>query len=325
MASEYPDPDLSFPHDVLDARDITRGADPYIFKKDGMWHLLLQEHHDPSPHAHNGLYGYTLRSSAMLEALSDSTPRPLIIEGEPKGLHQVWAAEVHFDRFLYVAISDGNNATHRMHVYETTGDARGPWHYRGPLHSPDALHWAIDLTLATIQHEEKYKEYAIWSGWEQKSEEIPKEGLFETVIPQQIYVAEFISPTEIGPRHAILHPHDEWCTSIASVLEGPQTIVIDGVFKGITVTGNASWTPHYTTRALIYRGGDPLCAAAWHLGSNLLFPSGHGVGHGMLVEDANEYHYVGHRKTRNAPGWDDRVVFHSKIPRESIETFLRIE
>lgn len=312
---------LAFPHGALQSLDIVPGADPFVFYDNGRWRLLIQEHLDSHPYAHDGIAGYTLRSSQTIEGLLEADAVPLIVAPQPEGLHEAWAAELHFKKYLYVALSDGDNRTHRMHVYETSGDLHGPWHYGGPLTTPESKYWAIDLTFVSIPFNGQMKQYGIWSGWEESSDNIP-ESLLRDVVPQHIYIAECISPFELGPRHTILSPVHDWCLSPAKVLEGPQPIYRRGTFWGISVAGNASWTTDYVTRALAFRGGDPLNATSWEVTPQLLFPTGHGIGHGMFVAGVDHIYFVGHRKTVQRQGWDDRHIFAARFTVEDFETLL---
>jgi GH43 family beta-xylosidase len=225
-----------------------------------------------------------------------------------------------FEKYLYVAMSDGRNITHRMHVYETTGGVLGPWKELGPLKTPDDR-WAIDMSFAEIASPLGPKWYAIWSGWED-AVDAQNADVFEKVIPQHLYIAECLSPTEIGPRHLLASPAEDWNSSVASILEGPQALVINGIFRGIVVTGNASWTDRYATNILRYAGGDPLRQASWQMAEKPLFKDGYGIGHGMFVQDT-ELYYVGHRKTRRTHGWEDRAVFSCPVDRFALQQYLQ--
>jgi hypothetical protein len=294
------------------ARDICSGADPYIFKSADTWHLLLQDDRRSDPEAHDGLTGYTIRTAPSIDALGSARALPLCIAKHDNILREVWAAEIHFDKYLYVAASNGNNHTHRMHVYETDGDVSGTWHYRGKVRMPREDHWAIDMTIVSIPRGQTSRLYAVWSGWNDN----------HSNFPQNIYIAEFISPYEIGPRYLIALPQGDWSTSVAPLLEGPQAIVIDNTFRGLLVTGNASWTDTYMTRVLKYKGGDPLHAESWNMSDDTFLPHGHGIGHGMIIEEGEKLYYVGHRKTTRNHGWEDRVVFYIPLDRDTFISHL---
>lgn len=319
----WPMHDIILPYKELGSRDICTGADPYVWREKSLWHLLLQEDVGSGPEAHDGIRGYTIRSAPSIDALLWAKPEPLKVESQESGLHQAWAAEVHFEKYLYVAISNGDNVTHRMRVYETQGNHLGPWVDRGWLqypHEDDA--WAIDLTFSHIAWNGEKKWYAVWSGWDTAEYESLKERISEVVVPQHIYIAEMISPLEIGPRHKIVSPVHAWSSSVAPVLEGPQSLMLKRAFRGILVTGNASWTEKYATNILSYAGGDPLSSDSWHMQPEPLFADGHGIGHGMILEDGEKLFYVGHRKTRRTHGWEDRVVFFAELDRAHLENYL---
>jgi hypothetical protein len=109
---------------------------------------------------------------------------------------------------------------------------------------------------------------------------------------------------------------------VAPILEGPQTITIGGQFKGLLVTGNASWTDRYATNVFKYLGGDPLLASSWSMHHEPLFKAGYGIGHGMIVEENDTVYFVGHRKTVRAHGWTDRTVFYANLPRAFLAEHL---
>jgi GH43 family beta-xylosidase len=306
--------DIIAPHPELRSVDICGGADPFVFFKDGLWHLLLHIHSDLT------VKDYTLRSAPSIEALVGAQPARLPISPLSEINQKAWAAEVH-DSHLYVTTSDGRNATHRMHVFESREGADGPWHDKGALKTQEDR-WAIDLTTAKITYNDEEKTYAIWSGWEDEVD-VGEGDVFDKVIPQNLYIAEMISSTEIGERHVLASPTEDWCSSVASILEGPQTITIDGEFRGLLVTGNASWTDKYTTSVLKYLGGDPLEASSWRMAKKQLFVEGHGIGHGMIVQDKDQLFYIGHRKTRREHGWEDRMVFYCPIDRAEFENYLK--
>jgi hypothetical protein len=308
---------------ISEIRDVCLGADPYVFKQGGMWHLLVQDNVNSNPDAHDGILGYSVRSASTVEGLISSPPVPLSVSHQPPNLRQAWAAEILFEKYLYVSLSDGNNTTHRMHVYETEGDVSGPWKYLGPMSIPqDDEYWAIDLTLATITYEGERRHFAVWSGWEHNVSAETCEEALANVVPQSVYIAEFISPTEIGSRHLLLRPEYEWCSSVMPILEGPQALMLKDEFRGLLITGNASWTSEYATHFLKYVGGNPLDASSWKLHGELLFPAGNGIGHGVCVQDEDTVYYIGHRKSSRLPGWADRVVFSTRFETEKFVQYV---
>jgi hypothetical protein len=117
---------------------------------------------------------------------------------------------------------------------------------------------------------------------------------------------------------------DAWCNSVKPILEGPQTVVVDGEFIGLLVTGNASWTLHYQPRILQYLGGNPLDPASWVMSHKSLLEEGYGIGHGVIVQEPENGNlwFVGHRKTLDKHGWLDRKVFATALSREDITDCL---
>jgi len=290
---------------------ICGGADPFVFRHEDRWHLLLQDSIDSHPLAHDGIRGYSVRSADRIEDLPKSLPIYLQVSSQRDGLRQVWAGEIH-SNYLYVSASNGNNTTHRIHVYKTNGEVHGPWEYLGELKTAvNEDGWMIDLTFGNIVDDENNERtFAFWSGWEQTPS--PDSNSLE-IVPQQIYVAECITPTEIGPRHLIAAPEGAWACSIASILEGPQALYIDEKFKGLILSGNASWTKSYATKVLHYLGGNPCSQNSWKMADSLLFPKGKGIGHGVIVEQANQLYFIGHYKTNDDHGWEDREVFFTQL------------
>ena len=300
----------------LEGKDICFGADPFIFHKDGKWQLFLQEDLRADHYAHDGIKGCTVRTADTIEGLISAPPVPIIIPEQSPNLHQSWAPEVHAEGdnlYMYIAHSNGENANHRMYAYEAFKDLQGPWKELGKVKGPEKDDsWAIDMTIAEIPYNGKNEKYAIWSGWEHPGDEFP----------QNLYISRQISPTEIGERHFLAKADQEWLTSVKPLIEGPQALSLDGQFRGVLVSGNASWTPDYATGILKYDGGDPLNTSSWIMGEEPLFPDHKGNGHGMIVEDGDDLVFVGHRKTSTEPGWTDRKVFFTPIDKQSLESKL---
>lgn len=292
--------------------DICAGADPFIFRRDGNWHLLLQGNLDPSPTAHRGIKGYTVRTSPTIAQLPFADPVALKTS-QDNDLTQSWAGEID-GRFLYVAQSqDGNNDTHRIRVYETEEGIKGPWADLGQIHAPqDDDSWAIDMTFVDIPGSQGTKSYAVWSGWSKPTDQFP----------QHIYIAERQTPTELGPRRLIATPTMPWCCSVQPILEGPQGLTVDGEFRGLTVAANASWTNEYSTGVIKYTGGNPLETSSWEMAAEPLLPTGKGIGHGMVVEEEGRMFYVGHRKKSHNGGWADRQVFYTEIDKQRLAELL---
>ncbi len=304
-------PEISLAPEILGV-DICAGADPFLFKRGRNWHLLLQGNLDPSPLAHKGIQGYTLRTSPAIEQLPSAQPVALGTSLD-NILTQSWAGEIDGD-YLYVAQSvNGNNDTHRIRVYGTNDGPLGPWTDLGQIEAPqDDDSWAIDMTFINIPGSQGPESYAVWSGWEKPTDQFP----------QNIYIAKRESPTKLGPRRLVARPTIPWCCSVQPILEGPQAIELDGEFRGLTVAGNASWTDEYSTGVIKYKGGDPLETASWEMATEALFPPQKGIGHGMIVEDSDKTYYVGHRKRSRVGSWIDRQVFYTELNKPRLQTLL---
>ena len=124
--------------------------------------------------------------SASLQAIADSSHRATVLAwSAPPGTSysdQIWAPELHHigsNWYIYVAASDGNNATHRMQVLERHGD--DPFG-RLPASDKSALPriaWAIDGTVFNGIT----SRYFVWSGWPGSTDG-----------QQNLYIAEMRNP-----------------------------------------------------------------------------------------------------------------------------------
>jgi GH43 family beta-xylosidase len=96
---------------------------------------------------------------------------------------QLWAAELHYLDglwYIYYAASDGNNATHRMYVLESTGeDPTGPYRFKSRI-AAATDRWAID---GTVLEAGDGRRYFIWSGWDG-----------DVNIQQNLYIAPMQNP-----------------------------------------------------------------------------------------------------------------------------------
>lgn len=287
---------------------VCKGPDPYVFKDRGSWHLLVHENMSS-----DGIGAYTLRSAPTLEELlTKSQPCSLAVASQSEGLKQVWAAEIHNGKYMYVAASDGDNRNHRMRVFETEGHLVGPWREIGKIRHPEGDDsWEIDLTVVNINEHP----YAVWSGWEHCDDEFP----------QNLYIARMVSPVEVGRRRLLASPQEEWCCSGANILEGPQGLVFKGECRGLLVSGSPSWTNDYQTRVVNYKGGDPMDCKSWETAKSPLFPDRQkqGIGHGVIVEDQGQTWFVGHRMATSGAGWENREVIAIPMKNDYIEECLR--
>jgi GH43 family beta-xylosidase len=301
MAAEF---EILSPYQESEVFIICSGSDPYVFYENDQWHLLSACDENAMHYGYNGINRYTIRSASKFEDLMKSEASPLQVGFQNENLRKSWAAEIHFGKYLYVSTSNMRKKNHRIRVYETEGGVTGPWKDLGLMRIPhEDNYWAIDITFARIPFQGRQKLYAIWSGWEKSEREFP----------QNLYIAEVHSPFEIGSRHCIASPLEDWCTSVKPILEGSQSLILEDQFRGLLVTGNASWTKQYETRVLEFNGGNPLDKSSWDMSSQPLFYPGFGIGHGMIIKDNGDYYYVGHKIQKQQYGWKGRHIFYIKL------------
>lgn len=200
--------------------------------------------------------------------------------------HQVWAPELHrVDGlwYIYYASSNGENHTHRTMVVGAATNPFGPYKFSTPI-GPDV--WGIDMNVFAW----KGKKYAVWSGWEKPRDEFP----------QNLYIAEMLSPTELGERKLLASPYLQWQLSVAPILEGPQAFVDYGTLY-LFYSANASWKQEYSTGILELVGENPLNPSHW---VECPWPLMTNAGHGHIVDGM----FVYHRKMSTIAGWADREI-----------------
>ena len=226
---------------------------------------------------------------------------------------QVWSPELHRlggKWYIYVAASDGNNATHRMHVLEgIAADPFGPFTYVGQIAAP-TNRWAIDGTVLEWQG----TNYFVWSGWPGFSDG-----------RQNLYIAEMLN--SIDPAAAIAcmisTPQYSWEMHGLPINEGPQILIKDGKLH-IIYSASGFWTPQYALGRLTYNGiGSPLDPASWSKAAQPVFQataSVAGVGHALFTTspDGTENWIVYHAH-RNPPRPPARA---SRCPHSAVH-FLR--
>ncbi len=204
---------------------------------------------------------------------------------------QVWAPELHRLNgkwYIYVAASDGDNATHRMYVLEgNSQDPQGTYTFRGQI--GDATNrWAIDGTV----FEHGGQRYFVWSGWEGDEN-----------VRQELFIARMANPwTIVGPRRRISTPTHDWEKHGLPINEGPQVLTHDDdVF--VTFSASGFWTPNYAVGTLKLTGVDPTEPASWTKHPAPLFDAGNGVqgtGHASFVKSPD--------------GTEDWIVYHAHRP-----------
>ncbi|HEX2916115.1 MAG TPA: glycoside hydrolase family 43 protein [Chloroflexia bacterium] len=214
-----------------------------------------------------------------------------------------WAPELHFLNgrwYIYFAVCDGNNATHRMYVLESeTADAFSDYREKGQI-TDDTDRWAIDGTPLQLPNGELY---FLWSGWPGY-----EDGL------QNIYIAPMSNPWTIsGPRVLLSTPEYGW---EGWINEGPQVLYGEGKIF-VVYSANASWTADYCLGMLTYSGGDILDPVTWQKSGVPVFqkyegPEGNAycVGHCSFVKspDGTEDWIIYHGKDGAAKGWVGRTA-----------------
>jgi len=278
---------------------------------------------DPSVVWHDGYYHYcrSLADGAIGVAraarLQDIGRVPMVtVWTPPRGSaysRQLWAPELQRVRgtwMIYVAASDGDNATHRMFALQAdTDDPQRGWTFKGRVAAPQD-EWAIDGIA--VEHDGGL--YFLWSGWRAAGDGFP----------QVLYIAPMSDPWTIsGPRVEIAAPEHPWERRGAALLEGPAVLYRRGrIF--VTYSASASWTDHYTMGMLTFEGGDILDARRWVKSPRPVFAArpSHGVfgpGHNSFttspdgLQDWLVYHAIdeagggwGRRSVRAQPfGWHD--------------------
>ncbi|HVS53971.1 MAG TPA: glycoside hydrolase family 43 protein [Opitutaceae bacterium] len=293
MAPEFP---------RLDARvvptfqnPIAPGADPWVVWHDGWYYWCLSEN----------MLGVTIHRSRTLTALGEKVAGWRAPRVGPY-CAEIWAPELHrIDGrwFVYVAASNGDNATHRMIVLEVAGDhPTGAIEFKAELYTGDDLasgannRWAIDAT--PFEHEGR--RYLLWSGWADDRDE------------QWLYIAAMANPWTVASNRVRICANDDFAwervgESLAQrgLNEAPQVLQRDGrVF--VIYSASGSWEVSYKLGLVELRpGGDPLRPTDW-------------IKHHAPVLQATARTWgVGHCSfTRSPDGAEDWIAFHAKRERQ---------
>ncbi|MBA3480604.1 MAG: family 43 glycosylhydrolase, partial [Pirellulales bacterium] len=268
---------------LLVANPLGQGQDPFVVR----WQ-------DTYLHVRSAGTAVWIDQAAELQDIHSSTPESTTVRAwqAPTGTNysqQIWAPELHqLDGkwYIYVAASDGDNATHRMHVLERNSpNPMGSYVYKGMI-AASTDRWAIDGTVLEWQD----KRYFIWSGWA------------GTVDGQQnLYIAEMSNPWTItGNRVLLASPTLSWERHGLPINEGPQILINDGQLH-IIYSGSGYWRPEYALGRLTYNGVGPIMSASsWAKAPSPVFQA------------TSEIVGVGHASfTKSPDGTQDWIVYHA--------------
>ena len=273
------------------------GADPYVTYHDGYYYMVNTTGNN-----------VRIERAEKLEDIHKSNPNSssVVVWDPPSGTNyseQVWAPELHRinDKwYIYVAASNGDNATHKMYVLERDDpNPMGAFTFKGQIvNSPDR--WAIDGTVLQWQGQL----YFIYSGWPGTTDG-----------QQNLYIAPMSDPLTIsGPRVLLSSPTYAWEKHGLAINEGPQVLIYEGKLH-IIYTGSAYWRHEYALGRLTYDGvGSLLSQSSWQKSPTPVFQqSGDivGTGHASFTTspDGTE-HWIVYHAHHDPDNWqDDRDIY----------------
>jgi GH43 family beta-xylosidase len=207
---------------------------------------------------------------------------------------QIWAPELHFINgrwYIYYAACDGDNATHRMFVLESSSaDAQGQYLDRGIITDPEDR-WAIDGTVVqTAADDNDAALYFIWSGWPGD-----RNG------KQNIYIAAMSNPWTISSNRVLIStPTYKW---EGWINEGPQVLRRDNR-TFVVYSANASWKADYCLGLLTNSDGQLLNGASWSKHPEPVF---------QKLTEVNGVYSTGHCSFVKSPdGQEDWILYHAK-------------
>ena len=267
--------------------------------------LVVGSGADPWVVAHEGSFYYCyvvrdeevyVRRSAFPETIH-SGDTAMVWRPDP-GVHAgLWAPELHHldgRWYIYIAVDDGENKNHRMHVL-AADDALGPYEHVGQIRDTADL-WAIDGTV----FEHGGRRFFVWSGWPAPEREEH----------QNLYIAEMDTPWSlVGERVLIAEPDLPWETVGFPVAEGPAALVRDDEVA-IVYSASHSSTDDYCL-AVLDLVGDPLDPRGWRKRTEPVLTRSHdrfGPGHASFVLEGPHGGWAYYHQARSSgAGWDRRV------------------
>ncbi len=265
------------------------GADPFVLYHEGAYYMVNTTGNN-----------VRMERAERLEDIHISDPESasMVVWTPPGGTNyseQIWAPELfrlNGKWYIYVAASNGDNATHRMHVLERDDpNPMGAYIYKGEL---DTTRWAIDGTVLEWQNQL----YFIWSGWPGATDG-----------QQNLYIAEMSDPLTIsGSRVLLSSPTFGWEQHGLAINEGPQILINDGKLH-IIYSGSAYWRHEYALGRLTYNGIGPiLSAASWQKSATPVF------------QQAGDIVGTGHASFTTSPdGTENWIVYHAHHDRNNFQ------
>jgi GH43 family beta-xylosidase len=258
-----------------------QGQDPWVIQWNGTY-----------LHARSAGRSVLIDQAVRLEDIHRDDPASTTITAwtAPLGTNysaEIWAPELHQLNgkwYIYVAASNGNNETHRMHVLERDDpNPMGAYVYKGELATGG---WAIDGTVLSWQGQL----YFIWSGWP---------GAVNG--QQNLYIAPMSNPLTIsGSRTLLSEPTAAWERHGMPINEGPEVLIHDGQLH-IIYSGSGYWTQEYALGRLTYDAS-----------GSLLGPSNWVKAAGPVFQKTSAVVGVGHASfTKSSDGTQDWIVYHS--------------
>jgi GH43 family beta-xylosidase len=272
-----------------------QGQDPWVTYWDGNYYLAYSQG--------NSVW---ISRSASLQNIDDSAHRVTVLAwSAPPGTsysQQIWAPELQRmggNWYIYVAASDGNNATHRMQVLERIGDDPfGAFTRLGQIGAATDR-WAIDGTV--FQWDGTW--YFVWSGWPGATDG-----------KQNLYIAQMRNPWTLETDRVLLStPQFAWEKHGLPINEGPEALINNSTLN-IIYSASGYWTNQYALGQLTYNGtGSILDASSWTKASQPVFQATSqvtGVGHASFVKspDGAEDWIVYHAHANPTTFNEDRVI-----------------